>query len=339
MGPRLQRRTSRNQAIPVQVQVLSVVGFLATGTFQREIGDRSGISQSTFSRILPDVLRGLIRLCPQYISFPYSAQEQGDVKEGFLRKTGLPDVIGAIDCTHVAIRAPHLNQYIYVNRKNIHTINVQVICDANMVILNAVARWPGSTHDSFIVRNCSVGNRLEDGAGRDGWLLGKFGPIWFLLFRAYIRPNLIISTPTGDRGYPLKPWLLTPIALTETDEEAHFNTAHACAQSVVERSIGMLKGRWRSLDASGGRLLYDPKKVCQVILAQLHNICVRRGIELPEEEMRMDPDDHPPIPAGENMHITALRRRELIHRLYQQVNNVDKNKCTHVHIFLNVLFS
>ena len=102
----------------------------------------------------------------------------------------------------------------------------------------------------------------------------------------------------------------------------------------------MLKGRWRSLDTSGGRLLYDPKKVCQVILAccVLHNICVSRGIELPEEEMRMDPDDHPPIPAGENMHITALRRRELIHRLYQQVNNVDKNKCTHVHIFFRMFY-
>src|SRR4029434_10261125 len=105
--------------------------------------------------------------------------------------------------------------------------------------------------------------------------------------------------------------------------------------------IGMLKGRWRCLDASGGRLLYDPKKVCQVILAccVLHNICVSRGIEVPEEEMRMDPDDHPPIPAGVNMHITALRkRRDLIHRLYQQVNNVDENKCTHVHIFFRMFF-
>src|SRR4029434_9171304 len=114
---------------------------------------------------------------------------------------------------------------------------------------------------------------------------------------------------------------------------AHFNTAHARARSVVEHSIGVLKGRWRCLDASGGRLLYDSKKVCQVILAccVLHNICVSRGIELPEEEMRMDSDDHAPLSAGENMHITALRRRrELIHRLYQQVNNVDKNKCTHV---------
>ena len=43
----------------------------------------------------------------------------------------------------------------------------------------------------------------------------------------------------------------------------------------------MLKGRWRCLDASGGRLLYDPEKVCQIILAccVLHNICLSHGIE------------------------------------------------------------
>lgn len=133
----------------------------------------------------------------------------------------------------------------------------------------------------------------------------------------------------------MKTWLLTPIAHTETAEEAHFNTAHARARSVVERSIGMLKGRWRCLDASGGRLLYDPEKVCQIILAccVLHNLCLNNGIELREEEMRMDLDDHPPLPADRNAHITALRRRrEVIHQLYQQVNNFDENKHTHVHI-------
>src|SRR4029434_1783714 len=62
-----------------------------------------------------------------------------------------------------------------------------------------------------------------------------------------------------------------------------------------------------------GRELYDPEKVCQIILAccLLHNICLSHGIELGEDEMRMDQDDHPPIPAGWNTHITALRRREL----------------------------
>ena len=124
MGPRLQRRTRCNQAIPVQV--LSVYGFLATGTFQREIGDWSGISQSSLSRILPDVLRGLIRLCPQYITFPYSVQEQRNVKEGFLKKNRVPRR-DRCDRLHSCCHAPHVNEYIYINMKNFHSINVQLI--------------------------------------------------------------------------------------------------------------------------------------------------------------------------------------------------------------------
>ncbi len=99
--------------------------------------------------------------------------------------------------------------------------------------------------------------------------------------------------------------------------------SHACARSVVERTIGLLKGRWRCLDASGGRLLYDPGKVCQIILAccVLHNICLSYGVGLPEEEMRMDvPEDPPPLPADWNAHAVAImRRRQLIHMLFQQV--------------------
>ena len=51
LEPQLWRET-RSSAIPVPVQVLSTLGFLATGTFQREIGDRSGMSLPTISRTM-----------------------------------------------------------------------------------------------------------------------------------------------------------------------------------------------------------------------------------------------------------------------------------------------
>ncbi|KAJ8364596.1 hypothetical protein SKAU_G00078220 [Synaphobranchus kaupii] len=43
-------------------------------------------------------------------------------------------------------------------------------------------------------------------------------------------------------------------------EEQRYNLAHSRTRSVVERTIGLLKGRWRCLDASGGKLLYKPEK-------------------------------------------------------------------------------
>ena len=70
LGPALERSTRINHAVPVPLQVLTTLGFLATGTFQRELADRSGISQPTFSRVMPDVLGGIIGLSQQYIKFP-----------------------------------------------------------------------------------------------------------------------------------------------------------------------------------------------------------------------------------------------------------------------------
>ena len=51
----LERETQRTKATPVHIQLLSTLGFLATGTFQREIGDICGILQLTLSRIMPAV--------------------------------------------------------------------------------------------------------------------------------------------------------------------------------------------------------------------------------------------------------------------------------------------
>ena len=56
LGPSLERETARSHALPVPIQVLTTLGFLATGAFQRELADRSRISQSALSRTIPSVL-------------------------------------------------------------------------------------------------------------------------------------------------------------------------------------------------------------------------------------------------------------------------------------------
>lgn len=173
LGPFLERETKRTQAIPVHIQVLSTLGFLATGTFQREVGDRCGISQPSMSRILPTVLDAIISLAPTYIRFPYGGPRQAEIKRGFYGMAQSPNVIGAIDCTHVALKAPSEQEYNFVNRKKQHSMNVQLICDRDMLLLNVVVRWPGGTHDSFIVQNNSVGLRLQGGAVEDGSLIGE----------------------------------------------------------------------------------------------------------------------------------------------------------------------
>lgn len=173
LRPVLERPSRRNHALPIPLQVLTTLGHLATGTFQRELADRSGMSQSTLSHIMPNVWDAIVGMAPRYILFPYAQAEQANIKMQFAAIAGFPNVIGAIDCTHVAIKAPSENEFVFVNQKHFHSVNVQIICDAHMFLTNVVARWPGSTHDSYILVNSSVGNRLQAGCVQDGWLLGK----------------------------------------------------------------------------------------------------------------------------------------------------------------------
>ena len=63
--------------------------------------------------------------------------------------SGFPNVIMAIDVTLIAIKGPST----YVCRKGYHAINVQTVCDSQLHILNIVVKWPGSTHDSYILSN------------------------------------------------------------------------------------------------------------------------------------------------------------------------------------------
>ncbi|KAJ8917015.1 hypothetical protein NQ315_012933 [Exocentrus adspersus] len=171
-----------------------------------------------------------------------------------------PGIVGCIDCTHIAIFPPHVEdpnhpEHIYVNRKGFHSINVQLICDSRMKILNVCARYPGSTHDCYIWNNSNVQQLLRNlhtAGHRDYFLL-------------------------GDSGYQLQEWLLTPIIPEPQPRtpERRYNNAHKTTRSIIERVNGVLKMRFRCL-LKHRVLHYSPEMACRIINAcvVLHNICI-----------------------------------------------------------------
>lgn len=77
----------------------------------------------------------------------------------------------------------------------------------------------------------------------------------------------------GDSGYPLEPWLLTPIAEPYTDKENRFNAMHTKARNTIERAFGVLKTRFRCLNKH--RVLhYGHEKVGKIVYtcAIFHNM-------------------------------------------------------------------
>lgn len=75
---------------------------------------------------------------------------------------GLQKVIGAIDGTHISIKAPAQNPENYVNRKGYHSIVLQAICDHRMKFTDCYIGWPGSVHDSHIFTNSDIFYKIEE---------------------------------------------------------------------------------------------------------------------------------------------------------------------------------
>lgn len=101
---------------------------------------------------------------------------------------------------------------------------------------------------------------------------------------------------SGDSGYPLRPWLITPYR-SPNEEERRFNTAHAKARNCVERLNGVIKGIFRCLKVG---LNTTPQTAGKIINActVLHNFRLEHGIFF--EENTEDIDYIVPIQTIEN---------------------------------------
>jgi len=153
--------------------MITFMSFLRSGSFQYTMGTVAGTSQPSTSRIIDELTGVTLKFTKEFIKFPNSLQDWMGVKEDFYRVAKFPNIIGAIDGTHIAIKRPKENEVGFVNRKQYHSMNVQVICNNKHLFMDAVAKWPGATHDSFIWRHSTVRNHLINGQLSPGWLLGK----------------------------------------------------------------------------------------------------------------------------------------------------------------------
>lgn len=177
------------------------------------------------------------------------------------RLSGLPGVIGAVDCTHVPIQSPGgLDAEIYRNRKGYFSINLQLISDSRGRITDVVCRWPGSTHDSTVFDNSRIRAVLETTAP-DGYLV-------------------------GDGGYPCRHYLLTPVANPATEADRKYNEAHISARNCIERANGILKRRFPALKYG---LRLKLKNTLPVIVAAVvvNNIALIAGDQEPPADEQL----------------------------------------------------
>ncbi|KAL7373508.1 hypothetical protein ABVT39_008327 [Epinephelus coioides] len=126
----------------------------------------------------------------------------------------------------------------------------------------------------------------------------------------------------GDGGYPC---IEQPITIVTPFRrqlpgvmEERFNKVHGRAPSIIERSFGLMKARWRATLFKA--LEVRPHFVSEVALACtfLHNICLARRDVMEEEELQPE-DPGPPAPADQR-HMEESSGDHIRARLCAQVS-------------------
>ncbi|KAI4468075.1 hypothetical protein MML48_2g00019108 [Holotrichia oblita] len=201
------------------------------------------------------------------------------IQTNFYATASFPRVIGTIDCTHIKIQSPGgIDAEIFRNRKSYFSINVQAIANADMIFTDIVARWPGSVHDSTIFNNTAI--------------------------------------KTRDSGYPLRNYLLTPLANPVARAEQLYNESHIRTRNCIERVFGLWKRRFPVL-AYGLRLKLDTILTVIIATAVLHNIAREMHEDLPEppEDLNVDELNYLIATGNINEVISNIMPRRFIHKL------------------------
>uniref|UniRef100_A0A8W8J8F9 Putative nuclease HARBI1 n=1 Tax=Magallana gigas TaxID=29159 RepID=A0A8W8J8F9_MAGGI len=281
IGEHLEPKQTKVSSISPLNQLLIALRFYGTGCFIRVCGDLFGVhEESSVSRIVKRVSSALTSRYKNYVVFP-SGNRVTEIQRGFMNHSGIPGIVGAIDCTHIPIQSPGGDMAeLFRNRKGFFSINVQAICDNDLMLTNVVARWPGSTHDSRIFENSSVCARFE---------------------RRNI-PGILI----GDNGYPLRSYLITPLLTCRTPQERRFNFALSNSRVKIENVFGIWKRRFPCLR---NQLRFKISSTLHIIIAcaVLYNIARKAAIPVPDDDYEGDIAVPVPVLPNANQGGQALR--------------------------------
>ncbi|XP_070529641.1 uncharacterized protein [Cardiocondyla obscurior] len=248
---RLTRKTYENLE-----QILApklILWLLATPDSFRSVSDRFGISKSMLHDFMRRVVASLNDLTDRFIKWPVEDRLEA-VKHRFSQIGSLPDVIGAINESHIPIPAPKVHPISYRTKKKEYAITLQAVCDADLIFTDCFIGFAGSVHDARTFRNSDLWHSVSEN-------------------EHYFFPNneYII----GDKAYPVLSWCIAPYINrgNMTEAQNKFNHHHSKTRQVIERAFALLKGRFRRLKYLHMSCI---DLIPYVILAScvLYNICL-----------------------------------------------------------------
>lgn len=209
----------------------------------------------TLVKITKRIFSAFLKLIQQYIFWPDSTERSEIVRETF---SELPFCIGYVDGTEIKLaEAPVKNHVDYFSRCHIYALKAQIVCDYELKIRHVVTGYSGSTHDSKMLKNCSLYKEPSQFFSGQEWI-------------------------AGDSAYPLSNTIITPYRSNAQHLDAikrkQFNLQHSKFRVRVEHCFGILKGRFNSLKELRMRIHNEESQTfCNdwvLVCCILHNILI-----------------------------------------------------------------
>lgn len=272
------------EAIPVEKRVAIALWRLATGNSFRTIGLTFGVGRCTAMNIKDDFCTALMRRVNEFIKLHTTENDTRKAIQGFENISTFPQVVGALDGTHIRIAAPNDNPNSYYNREKNYSVVLQGVADANGKFIHVSTGYAGSIHDARILRMSSLYTAIENNrilnspvrriAGRD------------------VKPLLV-----ADPAYKLPSWCMKPYPQARgiTPCQERFNKSLSSARVVIEQAFGLLKGRWRCLLTKHDESV-DKVPSTIITCCILHNICLTLNDDTEIDAVNDDNNANGPLP-------------------------------------------
>jgi hypothetical protein len=240
---------------PIEKQLAVVLYKLGGKATNWDICSKFGIAEGTVSLFTSRIITALKSLKNEVIIWPRGDYRQ-KVHKGFESMHGFPNVIGALDGSHLNLfEAPSKpNKDVYFTRKRRYAIHLQATVDHQGIFINYDLGYPASVHDAKVFRNSS-------------------------LYR--YRNQLFEETDyvLADSAYPISPTIIPSFknpSGSDRNRQNAFNKMHSKTRVVVEQAFGRLKNRFQLLKEIRTKKTDIATDLIEISLI-LHNLLERNG--------------------------------------------------------------
>jgi DDE superfamily endonuclease len=252
---------------------------VSTDLSMRKLAERFQRSTETINRTFHKVMHHFLwpEFYKAFVTFPTESTPVPDYIED--NNSFFPyfkDCIGAVDGSHIPISPPENQRAPFRNRKGFLSQNVLAVCDFDAKFTMVLSGWEGSVADSTLWLEGRRIGALPTPEGK--YLLGDAG---------FANCDTCITPYRGVR-YHLKEW--ASANKSPQNKEELFNLRHSRLRNVIERSFGILKGRFKILTIPRAFKIEAQARIVPA-LCVLNNILINIREEIDLELEAEDPED------------------------------------------------